>query len=378
MATLSELNKKERDVKGRINTLKRRMRKNKVTREEFDRTLELHGKELDKISDEKEKLIGLPPMPLPPKPGRHASDTSLNDIKKVVSGIGIEPPGPPVLLEPRKQKRFKIPKSPKRARLPKLKNLPKLKKLSRLPEPPKHTKSTIEKKHKEVKTIVKEKIKEINVPVIKEIKVPVIKTVKVPRDDPKMASRIESLFRDMSNLKIDVARQDKDFSQMSTDIKNMQVDLTRSEREVSGFLKDIGKNTEKLVKLKELEADVKELGSKLNKIDFKGLSQEIYTQFDKMNQGINESDKKIDDVIEKLNVEVNALKEQMKDVNTSKEHVEKLDIPNIRRDMEVLKQKSQYLEKHFESIDFQPIVDMVKDVENKVMGLQSSSALIIE
>ena len=510
MASLSDLNKKERKIKGNLSHLRRQLREKKLSKREFNKMFDTYNKELESISEEKTKLIGMPPMPPPPRPGRPSSGSGLSAIKKSILGGSdeIEPPGPPVLL---KSKLPDIPKPSKKVEVPvikeKIKEVPvfkeKIKKIKAPPvkerikkmpvikekikAPPIKEKikkvpvikerikevevpvfkevikevPVIKEKIKEVPVIkevikevpvFKERIKEVKVPVIREVKVPVIKTVKVPAGDPKLASNIRENLKEIGSIKLDVVRQGQQCSQLASDvaslrkdlqgfedlkaevkaldmilgkmdfqglsrdiynqlkitkelieqktmnsqdsgrldeiqdmvndnasnIRNAQAELTRREQEVSKYINEISNSAENLGKIDEMKSSVESLKSRIDKIDFKGLSEDIYNQFEKMNTGIKDTDKRNDDAVEKLNVEIKTLREKMNEVSNAKEHVDNLDITNIRRDMEIIKQKNQFLEQHLERVDIRPIVDMIKDVELKVNNLQASSALIIE
>ncbi len=86
----------------------------------------------------------------------------------------------------------------------------------------------------------------------------------------------------------------------------------------------------------------------------------------------------VDELVERMKVEIKTLREGMDETKQAKEHVDNMDVSNIRRDMEALKQKSKYIEGHIERIDVRPLVNMIQEVENKVERLKASSALIIE
>jgi prefoldin subunit 5/Rieske Fe-S protein len=505
MSSLSDLNKKERKIKGNISSLRRQLREKKLSNREFNRMFETYNKELESISEEKSKLIGMPPMPPPPRPDRPSGGSGLSEIKKSILGGNdeIEPPGPPVLL---KTKLPDIPKPPKKVEVPvfkekikevpvfkekikevpvfkeKIKEVPVFKeKIKKVKAPPikdriKKVEVPVFKERIKKVPVFKDRIKKVEVPVIKEVikevpvfkerikevpvfkerirevKVPVFKTVKVPAGDPKLASNIRENLKEIGSIKLDVVKQGQKCSQLASDvaalrkdlqslenlkaevraldmilgkmdfqglskdiynqlkitnelieqkarnsqdsgrldeiremvnentssIRNVQADLIRRDQEVSKYINEISSSAEKLGKIDEMKSSVESLKSRIDKIDFKGLSEDIYSQFEKMNTGIKGTDKRTDDAVEKLNVEIKTLNEKMNEVSNAKEHVDNLDITNIRRDMEIIKQKNQFLEQHLERVDIRPIVSMIKDVELKVNNLQASSALIIE
>jgi uncharacterized protein YukE len=365
MASLSDLNKREREIRGNISRLRRQFREKEISKKDFDKAFGASNSELEKITREKSNLIGkaLPPLPPPPRPPERSHKPSMLDAikKSILQDKDIEPPGPPVLIREKPPE----PGPVKTIVKEKIKEVPvikeKIKKVPVVKEKIKRVEIPIIKERiKEVKVpVVKEKIKEV--PVIKErikrVEVPVVKEVKVPTGDPEMAKKLEGGLKEIDNVKLDVARQGQECSQMAREINDIK---------------------QRLKNLDNMKSELKSLGTRTENIDFQGLTQEIYSQFEKMNKDIRDSERRTDDLVERFNVEIKTLKEKMGETKQAKEHVEGLDISNIRRDMESLKQKSQYIEQHLERVDVKPIVEMIKEVENKVNNLRASSALIIE
>ena len=426
MATLSELNKREREIKGKITVLRREFRDKKITKKDFDKSFESRSKELEKISEEKTKLIGLPPAPPPPpslrvKPTKPSGGTTLDSIKKAVSGGDVEPPGPPLRLKPKPSKPVRVSKPAKTS----------------APKKPKAEKTVIIKEKIKEVPVFKERIRKVEVPVIKEkikevpvfkekIKeVPVIKTVEVPSGDSRLGARIEEVFKDVMDMKSESTRIVNDHNKMvkdieridtrlhnlndlsaevkimrmrlknfeeqgmgseinekveenTDDIKDIQMDANKLEKDIDALTKESASVNKRLDGLESVLSDINELKKRLDKIDFKALSKEIYSQFEKMNDAIDKQEKASSSSIEKFNVELKSLSEKIDEFNKAREHIERLDIPNMRRDMETISQKNKFIEEQLHTIDVQPLVDMVKGVEEKVRDLQTSSALIIE
>ena len=171
MSNLSDLNKKERKIKGDINKLRKQLRDKEITKREFNKIFEASSKELEKIAQEKSDLIGLPPLPPPPRPGRVGSE------KERMPEIPSAPPAPPSKSGTRSPLdaikssilggRGEPPKPPgiDKGEMGKAKNeKPETREKKELP--------TIEKEIKEIPVkevpVIKERIKEVKVPVIKE------------------------------------------------------------------------------------------------------------------------------------------------------------------------------------------------------------------
>jgi len=80
MAKISDLNKRERELKNTLEGLKRDYRKNQISKNDYDSAIKDKQKDLDKISEDKKNLIGK----LPPIPSAPVKSSPLSEIKKEV------------------------------------------------------------------------------------------------------------------------------------------------------------------------------------------------------------------------------------------------------------------------------------------------------
>jgi hypothetical protein len=71
MVSISELNRRERDVRQSIGSLEKRFKENKISKADYDSMRGDKEKELKKIELERKSVISkLPPIPPPPKPSK--------------------------------------------------------------------------------------------------------------------------------------------------------------------------------------------------------------------------------------------------------------------------------------------------------------------
>ncbi len=447
MATLSELNKQERDIKGKISSLRRDMRSKKITKKKFDSQFESYSRKLEQISEKKNKLIGLPPIPPAPRPSvAHFSD--LGDIKKAVVSGSVEPPKPPSAASEPARESGKKAKANEKAKAgnaragqkgpSKKAASPKSRKSDSsgsrasetAPSKPKVITKEVPVYRDRIQRVevpvIRERIKRVEVPVVKERvkEVPVIKTVKVPADDPKIAKSLQKALSEVSNLKLDVSRHEKENTQIakdiktvrndidsmqglkaelksldmriksmqkaealfdkgmnaerSNDIKALQMDVNKNEREIEGMATDIKDLKQASESIEPLSKDVSALRDRLGKMDFEGLGKEIYSQFQRMNEEISQSTERNDDAVERLKVEMKTLTEKLGSVQKMEEQFEQQDVPGLKRDIEALKQRNQHLEQQLSGIEIKPLVDMLRDMESRITHIQNQSAFVIE
>jgi len=351
MASLSDLNKREREIRKALDDLKRGLEKNLISRSDYEAAKADNERQLKKIEEERKRLIGLPdlppapPIPLPPapeppkrkskekKPERAAAPDS-EMIKRAVLSNAV-----PV-------KKIEKPKPEEKPPAPSV------------PEPPKKSK---EKKKEEPKPSPEPKKKTtIKKPKKKPLPKPkkIVNAVKKAQKT-KHASPLKSLS-DVENLKeqgreLHIARQELE--------KVFDVAL---------------QNKEKLTELKILKKEVEDLRKKIEGPDAKKIEEIVYSEFEKMNRIIEENSIKENNFMEQIKVEIDSLRNEIETIKKKENDIEKLDIAGLRRDIETLKEKTSWIEENIERFDIKPLYEMIKDVENKLNILKISSPLIID
>lgn len=359
MVKISELNKKERELKNTLENLKRDYRKNHISKNDYDRAVDEHKKGLSKIGEEKTKLIGKPPIPPAP------SKSPLSDIKR---GIMADKATKPFAKPAVKPVADKVPKPP-----PKPVDKPVLSKPAPKPDvKPFAEKPAMKPAPKPIaeKPAAKPSVKPIadNVPKPPARRAaPKAITVKEPPKSPEpLPSAEDSQTR--------ISRALKRMSDMDTEtIKKV---FEETQKEFLTFLVEVKKNREKIQNLENLFSEVNDIRKRFNAMDFKGMTDEIYRQFERMNSVVKENESKIEELVSRDESRIGALEKRVGEVSASLTSIPAVD--DAKRELESLKQKVEWLEKSRQEVDVQPVMDMVKALEEKLESLKVSSPYIIE
>jgi len=351
MAKISELNKKERDLRNTLENLKRDYRKNQISKNDYDRAVNDHKKGLDKISEEKSKLIGRPPIPPAP-----SSRSPLSDIKRGI--VGDKP------MEPAPKKPAEKPAAIKPAPKPAPKPVPKPAVSKPAPKP--SFKPPAEKPA--VKPPVKPAAdKTLPTP---PARAAAPKTITVKETAPKPPEKIPSV----EDSQIRISRALKRMNDKDTEtIRNV---FEETQKEFLTFLVEVKKNREKIQNLESLFSEVNEIRKKFNSMDFKGMTDEIYRQFERMNGVVKENESKIEELVSRDESRIGALEKRVDEVSASLTRIPAVE--DAKRELESLKQKVEWLEKSRHEVDVQPVMDMVKGLQEKLESLKIRSPYIIE
>jgi len=341
---ISELNKKERELKTTLENLKRDYRKNQISKNDYDKAVNNHKKGLDKISEEKTKLIGRPPIP--PAPGR----SPLSDIKRGI--VGDKPMKP----------------APK----------PAVSKPSLKPAPKPDVKSAVEKPPLS-KPVPKPVVKPSAAPSVKPaaekppsppVRKAAPKTIIVKETAPKPPEPLPSVEDSQTRISRAIKRMnDKD----TETIRNV---FEETQREFLTFLVEVKKNRQRIQELENLFSEVNDIRKKFNAMDFKGMTDEIYRQFERMNGVVKDNESKIEELVSRDESRIGALEKRVDEVSASLTSIPAVE--EVKREFESIKQKVEWLEKSRQEIDVQPVMDMVKELQEKLESLKIRSPYIIE
>ncbi len=81
---------------------------------------------------------------------------------------------------------------------------------------------------------------------------------------------------------------------------------------------------------------------------------------------------------ERLGSEIEILKKETGDLGKTGEHVKGLNIEELRRDLEIIKTKQEWIENNIERIDMKPLLRKMEELEHKIRLIRTSSPIVLE
>jgi hypothetical protein len=364
MAKISELNKKERDLRNTLENLKRDYRKNQISKNDYDKSVKEHKKGLDEISKEKSRLIGKPPIP--PAPGRDM----LSEIKRGIMAdkpIAAAPKKPDKTAKPVLSKPAPKPPAPKPAAKPDVKPSAEKPKPAPKPPAPKPAVKPAAKPKAVPKPVAKPVAEKPPSPPVRKA-APKVITVK---PTPKPAEPLPSVDDSQTRISRALKRMGKE-----TDSETIKQVFEETQKEFLTFLVEVKKNRQRIQELENLFSEVNEIRKKFNAMDFKGMTDEIYRQFERMNGVVKENESKIEELVRRDESRIGSLEKKVDEVAASMTKIPAVE--EMKRDLEAIRQKVEWLEKIKQEVDIQPVMDMVKNLEEKLESLKVKSPYIIE
>ncbi len=205
-----------------------------------------------------------------------------------------------------------------------------------------------------------------------------------PPDPPKpqKSSRREKkkapVVLDIKPPKMKVKRKEE-----SEDVKSSRI----MESEIDKLFQEVLKNKEKISEILALRKEVELLKKGMDSLkrevkkSREDIEDMVRSETDGMEKNLEkriEAIPEIQNSIKEIRASINSLSGRMNDIEKRSEEIKGLDIPGLKRDVEALKEKSRWLEESVEAIDMKRIMDMMKEVENRIESLRVSSPLVIE
>jgi hypothetical protein len=378
MAKISELNKKERDLRNTLENLKREYRKNQISKNDYDKAVGEHKKGLDKISEEKSKLIGKPPIP--PAPGRDM----LSEIKRGIMADKSMKPAPKKpekkTVKPSVSKPAPKPPAPKPVEKP-------------APKPPavkpfvKPAPKPAEKPKPAPKPPPKPPVEAAPKPPAKPAAKPDVKPAeeKPPKPPVREAAPKTIAAKEPAKPSKDIPSVEDSQNRISralkimgeeTDAEAIKKVFEETQKEFLTFLVEVKRNRQRIQELENLFSEVNEIRKKFNAMDFKGMTDEIYRQFERMNSVVKDNESKIEELVSRDESRIGALEKKLDEIAASLTSIPAVE--EVKRDLEVIRQKVEWLEKSRQEVDVQPVMDMVKELHEKLESLKVRAPYIIE
>jgi tetrahydromethanopterin S-methyltransferase subunit G len=72
------------------------------------------------------------------------------------------------------------------------------------------------------------------------------------------------------------------------------------------------------------------------------------------------------------------MSQRMNEIKSIEEELKTLNIKDITRDIEILKQKVQWIENNIEKINIKPLHERIQEIEHKINTVKISSPYVIE
>ncbi|MBI4020060.1 MAG: hypothetical protein HY367_01900 [Candidatus Aenigmarchaeota archaeon] len=113
-------------------------------------------------------------------------------------------------------------------------------------------------------------------------------------------------------------------------------------------------------------------------LDIDAIRNEFANQFEKINSAIKTSLSKNNELRENMEIELKTLKALMGQSEAFERQAKEVDLKGMRRDMEAVKTKLQFLERHMENMDLKGVIEKLGELEDKLKGLRSGTPVIIE
>jgi hypothetical protein len=172
-------------------------------------------------------------------------------------------------------------------------------------------------------------------------------------------------------------------SSFSDDIKNLQVGLKKSEKDMLFTQSEMGKLFSEVVKnrerIKNMESALRGMGSKpVAGIGVKMVDDRIAAQIERMKSAMGEGGTKSREEIDRMSGTINELRREVEELKKIKNAINASDLSGLRRDIESLKEKSEWIEKQVENVDIEPLYELVKELEDRMSSRRVTSPVIIE
>lgn len=177
--------------------------------------------------------------------------------------------------------------------------------------------------------------------------------------------------------KIEVTKEGKAVDKLRNQVENVLKNIETRQSEIDQKINKINESVKK-IDPEKWKNELDNFKKRFEKMDVKVLEEEVRKEFEQINNNVKEMLKKSDEEKGKLETDVRNLNEKIESVTKLQKTIEELGIANIRRDLEILKTKQQWLESNLEKFNLKPIYARLQELENKIKSISFSSPVVLE
>jgi len=178
-----------------------------------------------------------------------------------------------------------------------------------------------------------------------------------------------------------VETNSENINTMHGEVEKRFREILSTQAKTLDYIADSRKQKRKMLKL---EKDVKatqnafDHRTRVSDYEAKELQDEIKREFKSLNSIITSELKRLKENSDKLELELRALKERVKDISSIEEQMKETDISSMRREIETLKTKNEWIEAKLDDVDILPLERKMSSLERKIKTIRESSPIIIE
>ncbi|MBN2102349.1 MAG: hypothetical protein JW716_05765 [Candidatus Aenigmarchaeota archaeon] len=196
---------------------------------------------------------------------------------------------------------------------------------------------------------------------------------------------------DLDYLRKNLLKNEAELSRNMSDIRNR---LVENEKRIDNVMNELAKTLKNFHEgplppgtlsddnsgriMKEISNIKKDVDSRITENAVKDFENEVYRELETMNKTIRDSVKNNTEYAKRVNIELSAIEEKMKNIERGHETIKGIDPGSLIREIEMLKGKQKWIEENIEHFDLEPLHEKIADFERRLNMLKINSPLIIE
>ena len=133
------------------------------------------------------------------------------------------------------------------------------------------------------------------------------------------------------------------------------------------------------VKLKALSSELSEVKKSVTPhAKIKEIESDFYKEIRSLKADIRDLSKQVSDSAERTGNRMDSMENGLAELRKLEEHVKKVDVMGVRRDIESMGARQKWLENRMESINLDGIIEKITELESLIQGIKAASPIVIE
>ena len=101
-------------------------------------------------------------------------------------------------------------------------------------------------------------------------------------------------------------------------------------------------------------------------------------RLEKIHEELKDDFTRVVEKMEEFHVKMNTFEGNMEDMKKVEDHIKRLDLKQLRREIEILKTKEHWIMDNLEKLDIDPVFEKIQEIEHNIKLLKATSPFVIE
>ena len=166
------------------------------------------------------------------------------------------------------------------------------------------------------------------------------------------------------------------------DIVNLQSRLEKQHEELKDEFRQLSEIREEInpeqIKLLKKEIEDSKKNFKKLKLDEVGDVVNFQIRLERIHEELKDDFRRVVDRMEEFKTQMDTFDDKIEHIKKIEDHIRKLDMKQMRREIEILKTKDHWIMDNLEKLDIDPLFEKIQEMQHEIRTVKATLPFVIE